>query len=102
LFSDFVSIVLVVGLGTTGLGIVFLSSGLATYNYGLWISGSVFMGVGGVFTIVSIPVSASAGAQKKAIKNDFAKKMFGINNYSYQSKLDFGLTATGVGIRLNF
>ena len=91
-----------VGLGVSGLGIVLLSSGLAVDNYDLWVSGSVFMGVGGVLTIVSIPVSASAGAKKKAIKNDFSRKMFGINNYSYQPKLDFGLTATGVGITLNF
>ena len=90
------------GLGTAGFGITFLSIGIATDENGMWIAGSVLIGTGGVLTIVSIPVSASAGARKEAIKNDFARRMFGANNYSYQPKLDFGFTTKGIGITLNF
>jgi len=75
------------------------------YNdlYWLAITGYVVMGVGEVLTIVSIPVSASAGTKKKAIKNDFAREYFGINNYTYQPTLNLGITQSGgIGLMLNF
>jgi len=63
---------------------------------------SVAMGAGGILTIVSIPVSASAGARKRAIKNDFEREHFGEEGYTYQSKLNFGSTSNGIGLILSF
>jgi len=66
------------------------------------ITGGIFMSAGEILTIVSIPVSASAGAKKKAIKNDFAREYFGVEGYTYQPKLNFGATSNGIGLTLNF
>jgi len=61
------------------------------------------IGVSEVLRIVSIPISSSAGARKKAIKNNFAKQYFGINSYSYQPTLNFGVKQSGsVGLTVNF
>ncbi|MDR0828911.1 MAG: hypothetical protein LBN95_02215 [Prevotellaceae bacterium] len=90
------------GLGLTGGGIVFMTVGLIIWEPGFYIAGYALTGMGEVFVIVSIPVSASAGGKKKAIKNDFARKNFGVDGYTYQPKLNFGLTSNGVGLTLNF
>ena len=61
-----------------------------------------FCVLGEVLTIISIPVSASAGARKKAIKNNFEREYFGNNQYSSQPTLNFGATQNGIGLTLNF
>jgi len=97
-----------VGITFSIVGLPLMISGLYVSNYdaatgiGLISSGSVLFSVGEVLTIVSIPVSASAGGRKRSIKNDFTRKYFDNSGYSYQPKLDFGLTANGVGITVNF
>ena len=68
----------------------------------LLVSGIIVLGTGEILTIVSIPVSVSAGARKKVIKNNFAREYFGIDRYSYQPKLNFGLNTSGIGFTLNF
>ena len=90
-----------VGMGLIGGGIVFMAVGIED-DEDLVIAGSVLISVGEVLTIVSIPVSASAGARKRAIKNNFAKEHFGITGYTYQPKLNFGQTRNGLGLTLNF
>jgi hypothetical protein len=60
------------------------------------------MVVGEVLTIVSIPVSASAGAKKAAIKEEFEQQYFSNKKYSYQPTLNFGFTQGGLGFTLNF
>jgi len=87
-----------VGLGLTGVGIIVSVSGVSNGYNG--IVGSVISGIGSIFTIISIPVSASAGGKKKAIKNDFARAYF--RGYTYQPELKFGTTANGIGLTLNF
>jgi hypothetical protein len=64
--------------------------------------GYIFTGVGLSLIIVSIPVSTGAKAKREAIKNDFARKHFGTEGYTYQPKLNFGSTPNGVGLTLNF
>jgi len=109
------------GLGLMAGGIVCVVLGFTvtdynnySYGYGytyreksypiLWMSfvGYAFIGVGEVLTIVSIPISAGAGARKKAIKNDFAREHFGTGSYTYQPMLKFGCTVNGLGISLKF
>ncbi|MDR3326894.1 MAG: hypothetical protein LBT04_01980 [Prevotellaceae bacterium] len=65
-------------------------------------TGYSFLGIGEVLVVVGIPVWTTAGTRKKSIKNDFARKNFGVDGYTYQPKLNFGLTANGVGFTLNF
>jgi hypothetical protein len=60
------------------------------------------MGYGVFLLTLSIPVSASAGARKHAIKNNFAREYFGIENYTYQPKLNFGSTLNGIGLIVTF
>ena len=64
--------------------------------------GYALLGLGEVLTIISIPVSAGAGARKKAIKNNFEREYFGNNQYSFQPTLNFGATQNGIGLTLNF
>jgi len=98
------------GSGLLGSGIGFMVGGTVLVVCGSagndmsWLMpvGYVFIGIGEVLTIVSIPISASAGTRKKAIKNDFAREYFGISNYTYQPKLNLGQTANGIGLTLNF
>jgi len=114
-------VLLGIGLGLTGVGIIAYAAAIEIasasydnsygYNYDdsndetialLIVGGAASMTVGQVLTLVSIPVSAVGGAKKKAIKNNFVKEHFDSNRYTYQPKLDFGLTANGVGLTLNF
>ena len=41
-------------------------------------------------------------ARKRMIKNDFAQEHFGIEDYTYQPKLNFGSTSNGVGLIFSF
>ena len=66
------------------------------------IGGYLIMGLGELFTVVSIPVSVTAGVRKREIKNEFAKEHFGVTNYTYQPKLNFGSTQHGVGLVFSF
>ena len=86
------------GVGTMGLGIILLGSGLGTDNANCSTTGFVFIGIGGTFTIASIPVLAVAGGRKRAIKNDFARQYF--SNSTYQPTLNFNCTGNGLGIAL--
>jgi len=88
------SVLLGFGIGFGACGIIMVA---ANEN-----AGYILMGVGELLTIISIPVSVSAGVRKRVIKNDFAREHFGINNYSYQPKLNFGATSNGIGLTLNF
>lgn len=91
------------GITSTLAGLGFMVWGLVSYDYYyMAYLGYAFIGAGEVLTIVSIPVSASAGARKKHIKNDFARTQFGSDDYSYQPKLNFGLNTNGVGFTLHF
>ncbi|MDR2971071.1 MAG: hypothetical protein LBU83_03995 [Bacteroidales bacterium] len=94
-------ILLALGIPITAGGILFVAINSNERDKNMT-AGYVLMGVGEVLTIVSIPVSASAGARKRAIKNDFARKYFGISDYTYQPKLKFGQTTNGIGLTLNF
>jgi hypothetical protein len=58
--------------------------------------------IGEGLIIASIPVSITAGARKREIKNDFAQEHFGIEGYTYQPKLNFGSTSNGVGLIFSF
>ncbi|MCL2132564.1 MAG: hypothetical protein FWH36_08990 [Lentimicrobiaceae bacterium] len=85
---------LISGLVITGVGAIVI-----------WfepVSATTLLGVGNLLTIASIPVSASAGARKKAIKNGFAREHFGIGGYTYQPTLKLNCTGNGFGISLNF
>jgi hypothetical protein len=99
------------GMALTGLGaIVFIGfvnmeedpTAHTNRKLILLATGTVIMAVGEVFIIVSIPISASAGAKKKAIKEDFEQQYFSNKKYSYQPKLNFGITQGGLGFTLNF
>ena len=83
-------------------GIILGSAGGMKNNTGVYISGIVIGCIGEVLTIVSIPISASAGGKKNVIKNDFAEKYFGEKVYSYHPSLNLGLTTNGVGFTVNF
>ena len=95
-------VLLSVGIVLTAGGIVSYTVGLINEDYFLAIAGVTFIVAGEGLMIASIPISASAGARKRAIKNNFARENFGMDKYSYQSTLDFGLTTKGVGLTLNF
>jgi hypothetical protein len=91
------------GIGLMVGGAVFVFFGAIGEDlYWMMPVGYVLMGVGEVLTIVSFPVSASAGARKRVIKNNFAREYFGIDCYTYQPKLKFGQTTNGIGLILNF
>jgi len=66
-----------------------------------WIGATVCIVVGGSLMITGIPLSASASARKRSIKNNFGEK-FGIRGYTYQPTLNFGCTGNGLGVTLNF
>ena len=76
---------------------------LLNNNYqGLTVAGSILIATGQVFTIVSIPIYATAASKKKAIKNDFVREQFG-GGYSYYPALNIGITQNGnIGLTLNF
>ena len=65
-------------------------------------TGTALIITGGTSTIGSIIVYAVAGNRKKAIKDDFAREYFGVTGYTYQPNLNFGTTANGIGLILNF
>jgi hypothetical protein len=101
------------GLGTTGVGAILMVCGAAQTTkaddidkamnsaFLVYMGGSL-MGTGGLMTIGGI-INCSVGAsQKKAIKNDFYREYFGVTGYTYQPKLNFGTTANGIGLTLNF
>ena len=93
-----------VGIGLFVGGAVWVGISFIDIDNFYWMAytGYAFMGVGHVLTIVSIPVSASAGARKKAIKNNFARENFGTSCYTYQPTLNFNFTGNGFGMTLNF
>ena len=99
-----------VGLGFSSTGLIIMLMGIIDVNngnaniggVGAMITGGVLEGIGNVLTIVSIPVSASAGARKKAIKNNFAREKFGVSGYTYQPTLNFDCTGNGFGLTLKF
>ena len=99
-----------VGMGLTGVGVVLVPVSifaLASDNISaaaiMVLSGYVSIGVGQILTIVSIPVSASAGKKKKTIKNDFAMKYFGTSGYTYMPEINVGITQNGgMGLTLKF
>lgn len=94
---------LITGIGLTVAGTIsmFLSYTVSDWY---WVSliGYAFMIAGEALIITSIPISAIAGAKKKKIKNEFARKYFGIDNYTYTPTLNLGVTANGFGITLNY
>jgi len=105
------------GIGLTAGGLVCAAIGITvgynnSYNNSYYsnndpyillaCAGMAFMCVGDVLTIASIPVSAIAGARKKAIKNNFAREYFGIDNYTCNPTLNFGLTSGGIGFSMKF
>jgi hypothetical protein len=97
------------GSALLGIGLTSSLFGMVIMIYGGLQSDSFFysMGIivglaGEVFTIISIPVSASAGARKQAIKNNFKNLYLIKDNYSYIPTLNFGLTNNGIGLTLNF
>jgi len=65
-------------------------------------TGTTFIVMGAVSVVGSIVVYSIAGSRKKTIKNDFAQEHFGVTGYAYQPKLNFGTTANGIGLTLNF
>ena len=64
--------------------------------------GSLLTTAGTVMTIVGIVNCSKGASRKEAIKNDFAREYFGVTGYGYQPKLNFGTTANGIGLTLNF
>ena len=102
-----------VGLGTTGVGIILVGIGAnqaakaddldkAVNNSFLVYFGGSLTSAGGLMTLGGI-INCSVGAsRKKHIKNDFEREHFGVTGYGYQPKLNFGTTATGIGLTLNF
>jgi len=111
------------GIGLTGVGLIAYVAGAVNYEASynsysssysnnnsndefeaavVMVAGLVSMVAGEVLIIASIPVSVGAGVKKRVIKNSFEKEHFSRNSYTYQPKLDFGLTANGVGLTLNF
>ena len=110
-----------IGIGMTGVGVIFMVSSVVSVTKAansssvggamqtvrksntLMIVGGTAMGLGQLFTIIGIPVSAKAGGKKKAIKNDFAKEKFGISGYSYVPTLEIGIMQNGgLGFTLHF
>jgi len=88
-------------VGSISLGVTAaFSGGDATQILGI-ISGA-FAVAGEVLIITSIPISASAGTRKKAIKNEFAREYFGVTGYTYQPQLNFGVTTNGIGLTLRY
>jgi len=90
------------GLISTVAGGIFMVIGFLENNYGMAISGCALAGTGEILIIVSIPVSAVAGAKKKAIKNEFAREKFSIYSNLSQPTLNFGCIGNGLGISLKF
>jgi len=89
--------VLGIGLGMMGAGGIFIAANSQTTGGNdLAFAGYTFIGIGGMFTIISIPISVVAGGRKRAIKNDFARQYF----YTYQPTLNFNCTGNGLGIAL--
>ena len=95
---------LAAGLSLTAIGGVLMTVGLVAQEASPWaaIVGCTFAGCGQILVIVSIPVSASAGAKKRAIKNEFAREKFSIYSNMSQPTLNFGCTENGLGISLKF
>ena len=93
------------GVGLTVLGIateIVGSINRATPDATCMIVGCSLVVIGEGLIIASIPVSITAGARKRMIKNDFAQEHFGIEDYTYQPKLNFGSTSNGVGLIFSF
>jgi len=65
-------------------------------------AGGVIAGVGIVFGAVGLPITLTGAHRQKSVVQDFEYKYFSGNGYSYQPSLNFGLTANGVGLALNF
>ena len=94
---------LIAGGGFTGLGFICILVGTTNGSAGSIVTGYAFLSVGQGLIIAGIPVTAVAGARKKAIKNEFARKILGVSSYTYQPTLNFGITQNGgVGFTLNF
>ena len=103
------------GIAYTGLGVVLTIAGSIGFvidrnndYYDIKTIVCVYIGVslicvGEVLTIVGIPITAIAGGKKRAIKNDFARQYFRINDYTYQPILNLGITQNGgIGLTLHF
>ena len=101
------------GIGLSIGGLVVTIIGAAQYDgsydtieedrfIAFMVTGYALMITGEVLTIVSIPISITAGVRKRIIKNNFAEEYFGIRGYTYQPKLNFGQTTHGIGLTLNF
>lgn len=92
----------------TGIGLMIGGSLCLFLSYTVrdwyWVSliGYAFMIGGEALIIASIPISAVAGAKKKKIKNEFARKYFGTDDYTYTPTLNLGITSNGFGITLNY
>ena len=114
------NILLGTGLGVTGAGVILYLSGKkaardivksstldeAVSKAGtadiLLNTGTTLIITGALSTIGSIPFYVVAINRKNAVKSDFAREYFGVINYTYQPKLNFGTTANGIGLTLNF
>jgi len=90
------------GIGLVVAGAIWTGIADQAGEYGMTAAGGISAFVGAGLIIASIPVSAGAGVRKKNIKNDFAEEYFGIKDYTYQPKLNFGQTSNGLGLTLNF
>jgi hypothetical protein len=98
-------VLLGVGIGLQGVGVIcFIASAVSDSDIalGYYVMGVLTGVTGEILTIVSIPVSATAGAKKKSIKNNFEEDYFKKGNLSYQPTLNFGVNTNGVGFTLNF
>jgi len=95
---------LIGGLTMMGFGTAFMIVGLLPQAEAPWVAivGYGFISVGEILTIVSIPVSAVAGAKKRAIKNDFVREHLSIYTNPHQPTLNFGCTGNAIGISLKF
>jgi hypothetical protein len=91
-----------VGLGITGAGVIWMAMGIGTSDLGWMSAGYAFLAAGEIMIIISIPISAVAGAKKRVIKNEFEREYFGSSSYIYQPTLNLGYTGNGIGISLKF
>jgi hypothetical protein len=101
------------GLGEIGVGVILMVCGAVqttkaddmdkAMNSGfLMYAGGTLVGTGGLCITGSVISYIVGASRKKTIKNDFAREQLGITNYTYQPKLNFGTTANGIGLTLNF
>ncbi|MDR0831206.1 MAG: hypothetical protein LBN95_14025 [Prevotellaceae bacterium] len=90
-------------------GNAFLGSGLGSVASGVIVllftditTGIILTSIGGVATLVSVPIYISGNAKQRSAKREYIKTHLRGNQTYYQPSINFGVTSNGIGLTLNF